>query len=61
MATLDADSQQHAIMAAITVLIVTLEYLTRRGALSNFAARKLCHAGCGLGIFMLDSHYLPGA
>ena len=60
MATLPAESQQHAIMAAITVLIVTLEYLTR-GVLSNFAARKLCHAGCGLGIFMLDSPYLPGA
>jgi len=39
-------------MACIVVWIVALELAT---PLSQFAARKLCHAGCGLGIMLLDS------
>ena len=46
----------HIIMLAIVVLIVFLE--GSRGLTSDFAARKLCHAGCGLGIMMLDSNRL---
>lgn len=42
------------VMAAIVVWIVLLEYVLVR-SLSDFAARKLCHAGCGLGIMLLDS------
>ena len=44
----------HAIMGTIAAWIIFLELAT---PLSNFAARKLCHAGCGLGIMMLDSTY----
>ena len=42
------------VMVTIVLWIVLLEYVLVR-ALSNFAARKLCHAGCGLGIMLLDS------
>ena len=44
----------HTVMALITALIVFLEWGSTR-LLSNFAARKLCHAGCGAGIMLLDS------
>jgi len=43
------------VMVTIVLWIVLLEYVLVR-ALSNFAARKLCHAGCGLGIMLLDSN-----
>ena len=39
------------IMTAIVLWIIMLEL----GPLNNFVARKLCHAGCGLGIMLLDS------
>jgi hypothetical protein len=42
----------HAIMGTLVGWIVLLEIAT---PLSPFAARKLCHAGCGLGIMLLDS------
>ena len=40
-------------MAALVVWIGSLELTPT--LLSNFAARKLCHAGCGLGILLLNS------
>ena len=43
----------HGVMLAITVWIVTLELTPR--VLNDFFARKLCHAGCGLGMLFLDS------
>ncbi|KAJ1463184.1 hypothetical protein M885DRAFT_556897 [Pelagophyceae sp. CCMP2097] len=43
---------QHLVMVCILVWIVLLEKVL---PLSNFAARKLCHAGCGLGMLLLDS------
>ena len=43
-----------AIMALITLWIGFLEWGSRR-LLSNFAARKLCHAGCGMGFLQLDA------
>ena len=48
--------KQHAVMIAIVSWIVVLELATP--IFSTFAARKLCHAGCGLGIMCLDSQYL---
>lgn len=45
----------HQTMAAIVVWIVVLEKIA---PISDFAARKLCHAGCGLGIMLLDSSRL---
>ena len=42
----------HSIMIALVAWIMMLELAT---PLSPFAARKLCHAGCGLGIMLLDS------
>ena len=45
------------VMGGIVLWIVFLEYVSR-GFLPDFHARKLCHAGCGLGIMMLDSHHL---
>lgn len=39
-------------MLGIVVWIIGLEL--SRAALSDFAARKLCHAGCGLGMMLLD-------
>lgn len=47
--------KQHAVMAVIVTWIVLLELAP---VFSTFAARKLCHAGCGLGIMMLDAAYL---
>ena len=41
-------------MALITLWIGFLEWGSRR-LLSNFAARKLCHAGCGMGFMLLDA------
>jgi hypothetical protein len=38
----------HAVMTLITLWIGFLEWGSKR-LLSNFAARKLCHAGCGVG------------
>ena len=52
----DPDTQ-HVVMLTIVMWIVFLEYLTR-GLLSNFASRKLCHAGCGAGMMMLESSRL---
>jgi hypothetical protein len=46
---------QHGVMLAICVWIVLLEKVL---PISNFAARKLCHAGCGLGMLLLDSNTL---
>ena len=43
-----------ATMALITLWIGFLEWGSRR-LLSNFAARKLCHAGCGMGFMLLDA------
>ena len=43
-----------ATMALITLWIGFLEWGSRR-LLSNFAARKLCHAGCGMGFTLLDA------
>ena len=43
-----------AVMALITLWIGFLEWGSRR-LLSNFAARKLCHAGCGMGFMLLDA------
>jgi dolichol kinase len=43
------------IMLSIVIWIVVLEL----GPLNNFVARKLCHAGCGLGIMLLNSRSLP--
>ena len=40
-------------MAGILVWIVLLEYVFR-SSVSEFAARKLCHAGCGAGIMILS-------
>lgn len=42
------------VMLLICAWIVFLEWGSRR-SLSAFAARKLCHAGCGAGIMLLDS------
>lgn len=42
-----------AVMIAIGVWIVFLELSP--SLLSDFLARKLCHAGCGLGMMLLDS------
>ena len=39
-------------MAGIGAWIVFLELAT--ASLSNFASRKLCHAGCGLGMLAFD-------
>jgi len=43
---------QFLIMIAIAVWIIALELATPK--LSDFAARKLCHAGCGAGMMLLD-------
>jgi len=48
---------EEMVMGGIVLWIVFLEYVSR-GFLPDFHARKLCHAGCGLGIMMLDSHHL---
>ena len=42
----------HAVMALITLWIGFLEWGSVR-LLSNFAARKLCHAGCGVAFLLL--------
>lgn len=44
----------HAVMTLITLWIGFLEWGSKR-LLSNFAARKLCHAGCGVGFMFLDA------
>ena len=45
------------LMVAIAMWVVFLAYPSTN-MLSNFYARKLCHAGCGLGIMLLDSRRL---
>ena len=47
------DSQQ-LIMASIGLWVVFLAYASA-GFISNFHSRKMCHAGCGLGMMFLDS------
>lgn len=42
----------YVLMAGIGAWIVFLELAT--ASLSNFASRKLCHAGCGLGMLAFD-------
>lgn len=42
----------YLVMASIVIWIVLLEHIL---PISAFAARKLCHAGCGMGIMLLDS------
>lgn len=41
-------------MATIGLWVLFLAYASQ-GLLSDFHARKLCHAGCGLGMMLLDS------
>jgi len=43
-------------MLAIAVWIIALEFAT--SLFSSFAARKLCHAGCGAGMMLLDPTHL---
>ena len=43
----------HMVMALISLWIGFLEWGSAR-RLYNFAARKLCHAGCGVGFMFLD-------
>ena len=43
----------HGVMLVIVAWIVFLEATPR--LLSDFASRKLCHAGCGAGMMCLDS------
>ena len=45
--------QQYLTMCCIVCWIIFLELTP--SLLSTFASRKLCHAGCGLGIMLLDS------
>ena len=45
-------AMQYAIMGAIVAWIIFVEVAS--GVLNTFAARKLCHAGCGFGIMFLD-------
>jgi hypothetical protein len=47
------DAQQMT-MATIGLWVLFLAYASQ-GLLSDFHARKLCHAGCGLGMMLLDS------
>ncbi len=53
-ATLKMVDLDTVIMAAIVPYILILEKISSK-KLSKFAARKLCHAGCGLGMMLLDS------
>lgn len=48
---------QTMIMLAIALWVPLLAYASC-GVLSDFYARKLCHAGCGLGMMLLDSKRL---
>ena len=47
-----ADGSAHGLMLAVLVWIIFLELATP--LLSDFAARKLCHAGCGFLMMSFD-------
>jgi len=46
---------QWAPFAVISAYLLLLDLLLPPSLVSDFAARKLCHAGCGFGIMLLDS------
>lgn len=48
---------QVLVMSAIALWVIFLAYPSV-GVLNDFYARKLCHAGCGLGMMLLDSKRL---
>ena len=52
-----ADGSAHGLMLAVLVWIIFLELATP--LLSDFAARKLCHAGCGFLMMLLDPADTP--